>query len=418
VCEKKILFVTHLFYPARGGVEIHIKRLSQGLSKKGYQVKVLTSNAYSTEAFFLKDKRRIEKTYEVIDGVEIERLDFRTFGKSALNLMRALACRIKYPLNEWVRFFSFGPRNPHFLKKIMQFQPDLIYAAPLPTLNVHYAYRAAKKLNVPLVVIPSYHIHDPCSFFNSIYFKIMRESDLIMAQSTVEKEFLAKEGNIDSNKIVTFPPLPFDEKDLTADEEKLSKEKTKKRYGIKQHYTVLYLGQHGIHKHISQVIKAMEKVWQYFDDVSLVIAGGTTEHTTYLKKMAAEYTQKYGQKIYFLDNFLQEEKNKIYNMADIFISLSEFESFGIVFAEAMLHRVPVIASVFSVARSIVEDFQTGLLVNPHCEVEVSGAILELLLDDDIRRVYGENGRKKALKEYHPAWVLDQWHKIIDSLLNH
>jgi glycosyltransferase involved in cell wall biosynthesis len=66
----------------------------------------------------------------------------------------------------------------------------------------------------------------------------------------------------------------------------------------------------------------------------------------------------------------------------------------------------------------VEDFQTGLLVNPHIEVEVSGAILELLLDNDIRRVYGENGRKKVLKEYHPAWILDQWHKIIESLLNH
>ena len=72
----------------------------------------------------------------------------------------------------------------------------------------------------------------------------MRNSDLIMAHSAVEKEYLAKEGNIDSNKIVIFPPLPFDEEELRADVEKLSKEKTKKIYGIKQHYTDLYLGQH------------------------------------------------------------------------------------------------------------------------------------------------------------------------------
>ena len=80
--QKKIIFVTHLFYPACGGVETHITRLSKALALKGYQVKALTTNAYSTEAFFLNDKRRIEKKVEVIDSVDVERLGFRVSSTS------------------------------------------------------------------------------------------------------------------------------------------------------------------------------------------------------------------------------------------------------------------------------------------------------------------------------------------------
>jgi len=103
-------------------------------------------------------------------------------------------------------------------------------------------------------------------------------------------------------------------------------------------------------------------------------------------------------------------------MSDIFISLSEFESFGIVFVEAMKHGLPVIASVNSVASSIIDDFQTGLLVNPNNDGEVSGAMLELLLDKRIRDAYGKKGKKKVLKEYHPSHILDKWENILNSLL--
>ena len=76
----------------------------------------------------------------------------------------------------------------------------------------------------------------------------------------------------------------------------------------------------------------------------------------------------------------------------------------------------VIASINSVARSIIDDFHTGFLVNPSCEHEVSGAILGLILDDNIRKIYGNNGRKIALERYNPERILEQWSKILDTLL--
>ena len=103
------------------------------------------------------------------------------------------------------------------------------------------------------------------------------------------------------------------------------------------------------------------------------------------------------------------------SVADIFISLSEFESFGIVFAEAMLYRLPIIASSSSIARSIVDDFQTGLLINPHCDREVAGTILELLEDEKIRKAYGQAGYEKVIREFSAGHIIKKWEESLPQL---
>jgi glycosyltransferase involved in cell wall biosynthesis len=416
--DIKLLFVTHLFHPAVGGVEVHIKHLSAGLVKRGYRVKVLTTNAYSTEAFFLWDKRRIDIPHETIDGVEIERLGFKTFGVRVLRRLCLLACRIKYPFNNWIRMFSFGPRNRRFIKRIMAHDVDLIYAVPLPTLNVYYAYKAAKRMKKPLIIIPSYHIFDPCGFYNKIFFKMMREADIVAAHSPLERDYLAKAGNINKNKIIVVPPFPLKEHQLTPKEKNNQKHETRGRYGIKEKFVVLYLGQHGIHKKVNVVLEVMEYVWQHqsMKDAALVIAGGITDNTKKLKQQAAALEETGKGKVYFIDNFPAEEKETILQMSDIFISLSEMESFGIVFVEAMNSGLPVIASKNCVARYIVDESQTGILVEPRCLTEVAGAIIELLSDETMRQKLSEKARKKAIEKYHPQHIIDTWEEVIANVI--
>jgi len=414
--EIKLLFVTHLFHPAIGGVEIHIKHLSAELVKRGYRVHVLTTNAYSTEAFFLGDKRRIRESRETIDGVEVERLKFHTFGSRLLHRLTVWACRFKYPFNHWIRFISFGPRNRKFIKRIKAINPDVIYGAPLPTLNVYYAYKAARRLKKPLIIIPSYHIFDPCCFCNKIFFKMMRAADIVMAQSPMEKDYLVKEGNIDRDRFIILPPLPLKENQL--DPEKTDKLKVRERYGIKEKHVVLYLGQHGMHKKVDVAIDAMEYVWQCrgMEDAALVIAGGTTASTAEFKEKAVELEKNCGGKIYFIDNFPAEEKADIFGMADIFISLSEMESFGIVFVEALNSGLPVIASKNCVARYIVTEAKTGILVEPKCLTEVAGGIIELLRDEKMREIFSENARRTAKESYHPQMILNRWEEVINDVI--
>ncbi len=412
--KLKLLFVTHLFYPAIGGVELHIKNLSEGLVKRGYDVGVLTTHAYSTEAFFLGDKRKMDKAKETVNGVKVERLGYRTFGWRVLKKLRHIACRFKYPFNSWLRFYSYGPRNRSFISKIIEYNPDIIYAAPLPTMNVYYAYKAAQRLGKPLIIIPSYHIFDPCSFYNPIFFKMMRESHIVMAQSPLERDFLAKEGDIDKEKIIILPPFPLKEEQLEPPIQ--SKETIRRRYGITEPHVVLYLGQHGYHKKVDRVLDGMRYVFRARTDTALVIAGGTSNNTKDLKLQAKRLKEEEGGNIYFIENFPSSEKEGIFQMADIFISLSEMESFGIVFTEALNNGLPIVASKNGVAGCIAEDGHSGLLVDPTSPTEVAGAIIELLADEKLRAHFCRNGREKACTVYHPQRILDKWEEVLAALV--
>jgi len=416
--KKKILFVTHLFHPAVGGVEIHIKHLSAALVKRGYAVNVLTTNAYSTEAFFMGDKRRVKKQEETIDGVHVHRVGFKTFGSRLLNKICILACRLKFPFNRWVRFYSFGPRSPQFIHEIVVQDPDIIITVPLPTLNVHYAYKAAKQLNKPLIIIPSYHIADRCCFYNPLFFKMLREADLVVPHTSMEKDFLAAEAGVDPNRMAVMPPFPLTEDQLEP--ELKNKFEIRQKYKVREKYVVLYLGQHGIHKKVNRVLEAMPYVWQRFSDTALVIAGGVTDNTRLLKKKAAALNRanigKYEGRVYFIENFYPHEKNDILQMSDVFISLSEMESFGIVFVEAMNNGIPMIASRNCVSRDIVKETETGILVEPKSITDVAGGIMELLGDEAMRKRFGQNGRKNAVSDYHPQHLLARWEELFANVI--
>lgn len=409
----KLLFVSHLYPPAVGGVEIHLKHLTEGLVRRGHDVRVLTSDAYSTEAFFLGDRRRLDRPAEAVNGVQIKRLPFHTFGRRTLNSLRRLACRIPYPGNARLRAVSFGPRNRRFVPEIIAADPDIVFGAPLPTLNMVYAWRAARKIRKPFVCIPSYHIFDRCSFRNPFFFRIMRDADVLMVQSPLEGEYLEREAGVDPRRIIIRPPFPLLEDQLhppPGDQKAL-----RERYGIREKNVVLFLGQHGRHKNADAVLEAMPRVWTTVPDTALVIAGGTTGYSAVLKARAAVLQKKWGGAVHFLDNFRAEEKTDILRTADVFICLSEMESFGIVFVEALNCGLPIVASRNGVARTIVDDWQTGLLVEPRIAAEVAGALSDLLSDPHRRARYAARARETAIRRYNPAILLDQWEETLAGL---
>jgi glycosyltransferase involved in cell wall biosynthesis len=79
--------------------------------------------------------------------------------------------------------------------------------------------------------------------------------------------------------------------------------------------------------------------------------------------------------------------------------VSAYEAFGLVLAEAMLHKVPVIATKVGGMQYIVDNDKTGFLVEKY-DIDAIENKLELLcLDDNLRKEMGENGFKKALIHY-------------------
>jgi glycosyltransferase involved in cell wall biosynthesis len=90
----------------------------------------------------------------------------------------------------------------------------------------------------------------------------------------------------------------------------------------------------------------------------LVLGSGPLEQA--LKKEAAE--RQLSDKVRFMGFVEEKEKFQILRMADIYVSTSQHEGFGLVFLEAMACGLPVICYDYGGQTDFLEDGKTGYLV--------------------------------------------------------
>ena len=92
--------------------------------------------------------------------------------------------------------------------------------------------------------------------------------------------------------------------------------------------------------------------------------------------------------------------------ADVFAHSSRWEGFGIVLLEAMLARLPVVATRVSAIPEIVVDGETGLLVAPGDAAALASALVELLGSRERRGELGEAGERRARQHFSVARMTD------------
>jgi glycosyltransferase involved in cell wall biosynthesis len=103
----------------------------------------------------------------------------------------------------------------------------------------------------------------------------------------------------------------------------------------------------------------------------------------------------------------QESLRDIYSSADVFVSSSTFEGFGLPGLEAMACGVPVVTTDSGGVREYAIHDETAVLVTPKEPEALAAAIIRVLKDEKLRQRLIKNGLKKV-KEF-------DWEKSIDLL---
>lgn len=114
----------------------------------------------------------------------------------------------------------------------------------------------------------------------------------------------------------------------------------------------------------------------------------------------------------FLGVKWDREKLEHFASCDIFCFPSHFEaeSFGLVLLEAMQFAKPVVASDWRGIPSVVQDDVNGFLVPVEDPVELSGRLLQLIGDEDLRRRMGEEGRRIFTRDF----TLQRFHENMEA----
>jgi glycosyltransferase involved in cell wall biosynthesis len=96
----------------------------------------------------------------------------------------------------------------------------------------------------------------------------------------------------------------------------------------------------------------------------------------------------------FLNYVSEEELEKLYSRCTLFVAPSIYESFGIIFLEAMKYAKPVIGTRVGGIPEIIHENQTGFIIEPEDHHDLSQKIIHLLDNPSECKKLGRNGRKR------------------------
>jgi glycosyltransferase involved in cell wall biosynthesis len=132
----------------------------------------------------------------------------------------------------------------------------------------------------------------------------------------------------------------------------------------------------------------------------LTIAGDRRDPAAAARLDADIERYQFGQRISVLGAMASERLAELYVAADVFVLASRFEGYGMVYAEAMAHGLPVIGTT---AGAIPETIpaSAGLLVAPDDTAALATALRRLIENPDERRRFGAAARKAAQRL--PTW---------------
>lgn len=285
----KIVQVVPRYPPRTGGVETHVKEVSERLVERGHDVVVVTAD----------DADDVE-TRETRGGVEV------------------------------IRHAGFAPSGafhiaPGILRTLRRYDADVVHAHNYHSLPV--LFTAIGIGDARFVVTPHYHGGSASSFRDrllSLYHPVgrwaLRRADDVVAVSDWEREQLRDDFGIDATVI----PNGIDVerfRDVESREEE-------------QPY-LLTVGRLEEYKGVQHVIRALPDLLEY----DLLVAG-SGPYRKDLEQIAIQ--QGVEDQVRFLGYVDDDDLPSLYAGADAYVTMSEFESFGITVGEALAAGTPVV----------------------------------------------------------------------------
>lgn len=285
----RILQVSHRYPPQTGGVETHVREISEGLVRRGHDVTVHTADASG-------DGIRREQQ----DGVEIRRHRALTAGGA----------------------FHVAPGITQAVRKA---EVEVVHAHNYHALPLLFA--ALGITNERFVVTPHYHGGSASGFrdrmlriYRPVGRRGLRRADAVIAVSEWERNQLVTDFGVDATVIPNGVDV---ERFAQAEPE------------VRERPFLLCVGRLEEYKGIQHVIRALPEMPEY----DLMIAG---EGPFRGELEAVARDEKAVDRVKFLGHVDRERLPGLYAGAEVYVTLSEFEAFGMTVAEALAAGTPCV----------------------------------------------------------------------------
>jgi glycosyltransferase involved in cell wall biosynthesis len=155
---------------------------------------------------------------------------------------------------------------------------------------------------------------------------------------------------------------------------------------------ILFVGRFEYRKGIDLLLAAIPQVLKKYEKVVFKLIG-TDNDNFYENTFRDQHPVDIADKVMFCGPVNQEDTHKAYANCDIFVAPSRYESFGLIYIEAMSYGKPVIGLKAGGALDIIKDNYNGLLAEPEDVSSLVHQLSRLIENTDLRKELGTNARK-------------------------
>jgi len=245
--------------------------------------------------------------------------------------------------------------------------------------------------------------------------RTIKHADHFISVSEALKNEIVKTYSIDSKKISIIP----NGVDLNIFKPK--KLNLRKKYGFKKQKIIMMVGRFSKEKGIETLINTIPFILEKDKNIMFFLVlpeKRDYEVKTYvgLREEMKRLITKYKNKIKLISKPVSQKiLSNLYNMADLYIQPSFYESFGITILEAMACGKAVVASDCGGIPEIVFNNYNGLLVNVGDVKQLTKNVFKILNNPEFRRKMEKNSIKSAQKydwKFIGKQTLELYEKII------
>lgn len=172
-------------------------------------------------------------------------------------------------------------------------------------------------------------------------------------------------------------------------------------YALPQEQVVFSVGRLVYEKGLQVLVRAMPQILAEVPPAKAVIAGKGPELEA-LRSLA--WNLGVGEKVLLTGFISDEDRDRLYTVADCAVFPSLYEPFGIVALEAMAARCPVVASEVSGLKDVVDHAETGITVYPDDPGSLAWGIAHTLERPDWAEA-------RAQQAYRVVRALYNWERI-------
>ena len=272
------------------------------------------------------------------------------------------------------------------LAHVPYFGPPLRSPAPL-VVTVH---------DLTTLLVPEYRRRRGARLYNALVSAAARGANHVLTDSQASKaDILTHLGIADGDVTVVYLGVGPEYNARAGNS--LVDLAVRRKYDLPDFY-VLYLGGYELHKNVVTLLHAYTYVAQALgEEYPLLLAGRKPEGETavypdYDGIIARAGLGKYVRWIGYVD---EADKPVLYRNAEVFVFPSRHEGFGLPPLEAMACGTPVVTSDSGSLPEIIG--AAGFAINPDDPRHMAGAIISLVMEEQLAADLRQQGPKQAAK---------------------